>query len=387
MKLTHSVVLNITNKDKSLLDKKSKEAARCWNDIVKLSLYAWKEYKLWMSNYDIQPFLTGNKYNISSNIIQGLTDKFYAIKSMTAICRKMGLNNKYPYKTKKFFCLPLKKSNFKCIDNTLRITLAKGEYLYIPFPNDLETIPSYGEITYKKNKYVFYYIVNVEENTPVESNTKLDIDLGEIHSVSAVTNTGNALIITNRLGRSFKQYRNKQLGKLNSKISKCKKGSNRYKKLNRAKRRLINKTDNKLKNLYHQTTNKAIQFAKKHNVSEIICGNCKGVSANTKKKRRLNKVSRQKMSQMEYGTLMNQLKYKATLNGIRFVLVSEAYTSQMCPKCDKLHKTSNRNYKCCDCGYSAHRDIVGAWNILNKKYTFEIPDFNIIGIYPVKSIS
>ena len=52
--------------------------------------------------------------------------------------------------------------------------------------------------------------------------------------------------------------------------------------------------------------------------------------------------------------------------------MSESYTSQMCPKCGKLHKTNNRNYKCCDCGYSAHRDIVGTWNILNKKYTFDI---------------
>ena len=139
--------------------------------------------------------------------------------------------------------------------------------------------------------------------------------------------------------------------------------------------------------MYHQTTKKTIDFAKQNNVSEIVCGNCKGIATNTKKKRRLNRVNRQKMSQMEYGTLMNQLKYKAALNGIKFVLVNESYTSQTCPKCGKLHKTSNRNYKCCDCGYSAHRDIVGAWNILNKKYTFEIPDFNIIGIYPVKSIS
>ena len=133
MKLTHSVVLNITNKDKALLDEKSKEAARCWNDIVKLSCYAWKEYKLWLSNYDIQPFLQ-RKYQLADDTVIGLTDKFYVTKSITTTCRKMGLNNKYPYKTKKFFCLPLKKSNFKRIDNTLRITLAKGEYLYIPFP-------------------------------------------------------------------------------------------------------------------------------------------------------------------------------------------------------------------------------------------------------------
>ena len=386
MKLTHSITLKISNKDRALLDEKTKEAARCWNDIAKLSYYAWKEYGLWLSNYDIQPFLQ-RKYKLAADTVIGLTDKFYNIKTTTATCRKMGLKNKYPYKTKKFFCLPLKKSNFKRIDNILRITLAKGEYLYISFPNDLENVPSYGEITYKNNKYVFYYIVNIEENISVESDIKLGIVLGEIHSISAVTNTGNALIVTNRLGRSYKRYRNKQLGKLNSKISKCKKGSNRYKKLNRAKRRLLNKTDYKLKNLYHQTTKKTIDFAKKHNVSEIICGNCKSISTNTKKKRRLNRVNRQKMSQMEYGTLMNQLKYKAALNGIRFVLVNESYTSQMCPKCGKLHKTNNRNYKCCDCGYSAHRDIVGAWNILNKKYTFDVPIFDIIGIYPVKSIS
>ena len=387
MILTHSIVLDLPKKDILLLDSKSSEAAKCWNYAVSLATYAWKEYGLWLSNIDIQKFLTGGKFNLHSCSIQGLTDKLNANRVMTIQKHKQGIKTKYPYKTKYYFCLPFKKPNFKKVDDTLRIALAKGEYIYIPLPNDLTYIPSYGEITFKNGHYVFYYCVEVEEAEQVVSDTKMGIDLGEIHSISATTNNGDALIITNRLGRSYKRYRNKQLSNLQKKMSRCKKGSNRYKKLAKAHKRLSNKTENKLKNLYHNTTKKAIQFAKEHNVSEIVCGDCKGVEQNTKKKRRLNRVNRQKMSQMEYSTLTNQLKYKAALNGIKFTLINEAYTSQTCPKCKALHKSSNRTYKCCDCGYTAHRDINGAWNILNKKYKYDIPQFNIIGIHPIKSIS
>ena len=79
----------------------------------------------------------------------------------------------------------------------------------------------------------------------------------------------------------------------------------------------------------------AVQFAKEHNVSEIVCGNCKGVERNTKKKKRLNKNTRQKIAQLEYGTLIDQLTYKSKLNGIEFILAKESYTSQKCPKCGK----------------------------------------------------
>ena len=283
--------------------------------------------------------------------------------------------------------MPLKKTSFKKVDNTLRITLEKDKYIFVPFPNDLNDIPSYGEITFKNGHYVLYYCVEVKEAEAVISDTKMGIDLGEIHSISATTNNGDALIITNRLGRSYKRYRNKQLGNLQKKISKCKKGSNRLKKLVRAKRRLLNKTKNKLKNLYHHTTKKAVQFAKEHNVSEIVCGDCKGVEKGTKKKKRLNRTTRQKIAQLEYGALIDQLRYKAALNGIKFILVKESYTSQTCPKCGALHKVSGRTYKCRDCGYTVHRDINGAWNILNKQYSFDIPVLNIIGIHPIKSIS
>ena len=388
MILRHSMVLNLSNKDTALIKEKSKEAARCWNFCVELVTKACKEDGKWLSSFAMWPYVKGGKFNLPTNIIQGITEKLDTVRHATVTRKKLGFNHKYPYKIKEYFCLPFKKTSFKKIDNTLlRITLEKGKYIFIPFPNDLTNVPICGEITFKNGHYIFCYCVEVKEEKPIISDTKMGIDLGEIHSISATTNEGDALIVTNHLGRSFKRYRNKQKRKLQKKISRCKKGSNRYKKLNRARKRLQGKTKNKLKNLYHHTTKKAVQFAKEHNVSEIICGDCKGVEKETKKKKRLNRTNRQKISQLEYGELIDELKYKSTLNGIKFRLVKESYTSQTCPKCRALHKARGRTYKCPKCGYTIHRDINGAWNILNKQYKFEIPLFNIIGIHPIKSIS
>ncbi|MCY0881770.1 MAG: zinc ribbon domain-containing protein [Firmicutes bacterium] len=46
--------------------------------------------------------------------------------------------------------------------------------------------------------------------------------------------------------------------------------------------------------------------------------------------------------------------------------ISEAYTSQTCPRCGHLTKVAGRIYRCRACGYQAHRDGVGAVNIRSK---------------------
>lgn len=387
MKLTHYIKLNLNKKDYNLLMLKSKESAKCWNDIVNISNNYYKENKKWISNYNIQPLLQ-NKYSLFSDIVIGISDKFCTNRTTIATLRKNGNKKaKYPYKIKEYFCIPLKYHNFKKINNILRITLAKKEYIYINFPKDLIDIPKYGEITFKNGYYYFYYINTIIEKNKIVSDIKLGIDLGEIHTISATTNNGDSLIITNRLGRSFKRYRNKKFKELDKKIKKCKKNSIKYKKLIKNKNYVSQKTKNKLKNLYHQTTSKTIDFSLKNNVSEIICGNCKSVGQNTKKRKKLIKKSRQKMSQFEVNTIINQLKYKSKLNGIKFNLINESYTSQLCPVCGYKYKSNNRTYKCCKCGYMSHRDINGAWNILNKKYKYNnIPHFKIIGIQPIKCI-
>ena len=59
------------------------------------------------------------------------------------------------------------------------------------------------------------------------------------------------------------------------------------------------------------------------------------------------------------------IEYKAKLEGISVEFVNPAYTSQKCPVCGNVHRAQDRNYSC-SCGYHAHRDILGAYNICNS---------------------
>ena len=73
-------------------------------------------------------------------------------------------------------------------------------------------------------------------------------------------------------------------------------------------------------------------------------------------------------------------EYKLRRYGIQLVKISEAYTSQTCPHCGHLNKVAGRTYRCRACGYYAHRDGVGAVNILNKgMHSGEIRPWGAVG--------
>ncbi|WP_251930817.1 transposase [Salinibacter ruber] len=52
---------------------------------------------------------------------------------------------------------------------------------------------------------------------------------------------------------------------------------------------------------------------------------------------------------------------------------SEAYTSQTYPSCEHKHKPNGRDFDCPQCSFEAHRDVVGARNILNERYPGDEP--------------
>lgn len=60
------------------------------------------------------------------------------------------------------------------------------------------------------------------------------------------------------------------------------------------------------------------------------------------------------------------ITYKAQMLGIKVELISEAYTSSICPICGSINHTNNRNYKCANCGFEYHRDGVGAISIWKR---------------------
>lgn len=83
--------------------------------------------------------------------------------------------------------------------------------------------------------------------------------------------------------------------------------------------------------------------------------------------------------------LEQKLRYKAHLNESEVVLVDAHYTSQRCPKCGTIDKSSRdkglHQYTCSNYGYSSNDDRVGAMNIyeLGKWYVsgVEKPAFSL----------
>lgn len=90
------------------------------------------------------------------------------------------------------------------------------------------------------------------------------------------------------------------------------------------------------------------QRRKKHKLSK------KQVAARKKNNRSLNSWS--------FYQLTKFIEYKAALAGILVIRVNPYKTSQRCPSCGREHKAKDRWYEC-ECGFHAHRDLVGAINI------------------------
>lgn len=93
-----------------------------------------------------------------------------------------------------------------------------------------------------------------------------------------------------------------------------------------------------------------------------------------RKKRKLSKkqiAARRKnnrsLNSWSFYRLTKYITYKAALAGIRLVYVDPYKTSQRCPSCGKEHKAHDRRYEC-ECGFHAHRDLVGAINIAKNAF-------------------
>ena len=88
-----------------------------------------------------------------------------------------------------------------------------------------------------------------------------------------------------------------------------------------------------------------------------------------RKKRKLSKkqiAARRKnnrsLNSWSFYRLTKFIEYKAALAGILVIRVNPYKTSQRCPSCGREHKAKDRWYEC-ECGFHAHRDLVGAINI------------------------
>jgi putative transposase len=170
-------------------------------------------------------------------------------------------------------------------------------------------------------------------------------------------------IITGRALRSIKQLRNKRHSNLNRLISRCKKGSRRWKKLTRRKCEASAKSYRQQRNILHKASRQAMRFCQAQKIAVLAVGDVGEIGDGVE----LGRHTNQKISQWSHGILVSYLCYKLAGVGIALWQIAEDYSTRTCsnkhlnPKAPK-----GRNFTCTGCGASLHRDINGAANITSR---------------------
>ena len=312
---------------------------------------------LWLGQFSLTRWQKSKE--IHSQSAQAVTESFFASLKSWRKRRKQDPRARPPRRKKKFYKVQWKTAAIKLEGNKLRLSNGKANPpLYIPWKWDK---PKLVELGWTGEQYQIRAIY-VLEDTQVKplGNKVVGIDLGEIHL--AVSHDGEQCHILNgRKFRSVRRYQNKLKAELSHMIDTKKRGSNHRKRLVRSKRRQLKKIEDQMTDILHKQTTRLISTLYSEGVQILVIGDLRDIRKDLDYGRKAN----QKIHQMVSGKVRWMLSYKAERLGMKVVLQNEAYTTQTCPACGKRKKPAGRMYRC-PCGFSYHRDGVGALNIRAK---------------------
>lgn len=356
----------------------NRKSALVWNDCLEIAKNFAISFGKWINQTELQKATKG-KYAIHSQSIQAVVHKYVWSRDAAKKARDKGYTeNKYPYKKKNHFNTKWAKDGFVIYENG-KIELKMGNWggkRQQPLVIWVDKEAVHGKLV-KEIELIYdrklMLSMSYEDGVSVKESTSshiASIDEGEIHAIAAVSDHNEAIIVTGRKLRSIKRLRNKKGAELQRKMSKCKKGSRQWKRYNRAKRYILSKSDKQLTDALHKVSANFVNWAVENSIKEVVVGDVEGVQRNTSKRKKKNKKRRskkvnQKISQWQFGKLNQYLGYKLAAKGIVFSKINEAYTSQTCPVCAARKKVKTRKFTC-KCGYTMHRDIHGAINIMSK---------------------
>lgn len=376
-------------RDTEYLNTLNERSAAVWNKCVALDKESQDKNGSFLSMKELQKAIKGfgslHSRNICHVFMKYLSARVAMCKSIKAK-HKNSSTVKLPYREKKFFPTGWDGQSSK-VDyehgtislSRKTVTSAGGRRVrQTPIVCHAKTIPRdirEIELVYRNGLKLAIKYIEPDIQHVIQSNNSAAIDLGEIHAIASIESSGNSVIITGRKLRSIKRLRNKEQSKLRSLMSKCTKGSRRYRKYNHALYRLKYKAEKQIVDAVHKITKLYLDFCLENNISTVYYGDLDSCTRNTKG--RANKYIGQKLNEWNYGLITTQLTNKLERYGIKTIKIKEYYTSKKCPYCGNTNNPMGRNYSC-SCGYRQHRDLVGAMNILNENAKTNISRYRTI---------
>ena len=339
-------------------------AGDLWTRLVKIHRFFRRRHWRWPTETQLKAHFK-RRLPLHSQTVQALIEKFCATIDGVRTKRQNGDKHaRYPWRFRRYFNPIFKGQALKIQGQHLLLPLGRGrEPIRVRLP---EAIPAGRMVQAELGFSEIYLTITRDIAEPVSSASSKagGLDIGVIH-LGVVSDGEEALAISGRGLRSVKQGRAKAQAKLRKKRSRTKPGSRRRKRLNRAQHRASQKVDRITRNALHHTVNQIVAFCLAYGITVLYAGDLG--TLNHKKRHRRSRRTNQDVGALKFGRLELYLEYKLRRYGIQLIKISEAYTSQTCPRCGHLNKMAGRTYRCRACAYRAHRDGVGAAEgILNK---------------------
>ena len=191
------------------------------------------------------------------------------------------------------------------------------------------------------------------------------IDLGLNNLATITSNNAKPIIINGKPLKSVNQFFNKKKTKIQSTLQKRNK-----KKWSKKLARLQRKRNNKVKDYLHKAGKKVIDYCLVNNITLLAIGK----NNSWKQSINLGSKNNQNFVQIPHSKLIQIIKYKCELKGVKVEITEESYTSK-CSFIDneeiKNHKEykgkrQNRGLFISNNGTKINADCNGSFNILRK---------------------
>jgi putative transposase len=232
----------------------------------------------------------------------------------------------YSKNPKKFLGKPkipkYKKGTFVCLFTNQQIKLKNG---FVCFPKQtglpsiktnqsnvqqVRIIPHINHCVVE----IIYNVADIEQK--IYNNNWMGIDLG-LNNLATCVSQKSSFIINGKPLKSINHYYNKRKKTLQSKL--------KYNIFSSKKiERITHKRNNKTKDYLHKSSKIIVDNAINLNVTKIIIGK----NNNWKQKINIGKKNNRQFTSIPHATLIEMIKYKAQMAGIKTITTQEAYTSK-----------------------------------------------------------
>lgn len=217
----------------------------------------------------------------------------------------------------------------------------------------------------KNEKYKIEIIYEKEEKKQANGSNVMAIDLG-MNNLATCTNMKNnkSLIMAGESLKSKIGYINKEIARLEG-IQMKMIGSKKYRNTKRINK-LYEQRRNYSKTYMHKASRQIIEYALENECNTIVIGNIKDIKQNMQNNKRF--------VQMPIQSLVEKIEYKAKIEGIEVVKITEEYTSGVSSidkeeinkeNYDKRRRIERGLFKT-NKGKIINADVNGSINILRK---------------------